>query len=146
MLRVNNHQPCPACGRYLNRGLTVDVAIFRCSRLLLIKRGVDPGKGLWALPGGHVEWDQTVEDAVRQEVKDETGLTVTGMNLVAVFSRPDRAPRQKIALAYVAAAEGEPRPGDDASEAVFFPLEKLPDKIAFDHRRIIGVCRKKTGC
>lgn len=139
-MRIPSHQPCSVCGRYLNRGLTVDVAIFRADQILLVKRGVEPGKGLWALPGGHVEWGQTAEEAVRQEVKEETGLEVVTMKLVAVFSRPDREPSQKITLAYRAEATGESRPGDDALQALFYPLDELPAEIAFDHREIIAAC------
>jgi 8-oxo-dGTP diphosphatase len=132
---------CPACGRYANRGITIDALVKRGSEILLIKRGREPFKDFWALPGGYVDWDETVEDAVRREVKEEIGVTVTSLELIGVYSRPDRHPEQAVAVAYRVEIEGEVQAGDDAVEFRWFPLDALPE-LAFDHAEIIGDAEK----
>jgi 8-oxo-dGTP diphosphatase len=62
---LSRDKPCPNCGRYACRAITVDAIIASQAGILLIKRGNEPYKGYWALPGGHVDWDETVEDAGR---------------------------------------------------------------------------------
>lgn len=128
---------CLACGLYKTRGVTIDALIIRNTRILLIKRKLDPYKNLWALPGGHLDFDETIEDAVRREVKEETGLVTTTLKLLGVFSQPQRHPGQFIAVAFVVETTGEPIAGDDAGECNFFPLTALPKPLAFDHTEMI---------
>jgi 8-oxo-dGTP diphosphatase len=108
----------------------------RGDTILLGKRGADPFRGFWALPGGYVERDESVEEAVAREVKEETGLEVTGVKLSGVYSKPDRHPKQAVVIVYAVEAEGEARSGDDLQQVRFCPLDELPD-LAFDHRTII---------
>lgn len=136
MDNLPNNKPCPHCGRYNNRAITIDALIIKNDSILLIKRALEPFKGYWALPGGHLEWDQTAEDAVRKEVKEETGLEVVSMQFLRVYTNPGRDPRQKITLAYQVTAIGDPVAGDDAKEYKWFELKNLPD-LGFDHRQII---------
>jgi 8-oxo-dGTP diphosphatase len=135
---------CPHCGRYNNRGLTIDAVIVRDSRILLGKRGgADaPFKGYWALPGGYVEWGESTETALAREVREETGLTVTGQAVIGVYSDPHRTTSQAVTVGYAAQTTGEPTAGDDLAEVEWFPLDKLPSELAFDHADIIADYRK----
>jgi len=141
-MQLKNNEPCPSCGRYANRGLTIDAVIVRDDKVLLIKRGSEPFAGFWALPGGYVDWDETVEDAVKREVMEETGLTVTSLELIGVYSNPDRHPKQCISMAYAAQTTGDVKVGDDAMDFQWASIESLPE-LAFDHKEIIEKYLKK---
>ena|SRR6185369_10896059 len=136
-MELKNNEPCPNCGRFANRGVTIDAVIARDGKILLIKRGVEPFKGFWALPGGYVEWDETVEDAVKREVLEETGLTVKSLKLIGVYSNPRRHPRQCIDVAYAAEIEGEVVAGDDATEFKWESIKNISE-LAFDHGKIVN--------
>lgn len=139
MADLNLDEPCPHCGRYSNRGVSIDAVIIRDGQVLLIQRGVEPNKGFWGTPGGYVEWNESSEDAVRREVREETGLKVTNTRLVGVYSSPDRHPKQVINILYITGVEDdEPTAGDDAQAIRWFPLDFLPDELAFDHRQNIS--------
>lgn len=133
-------QPCN-CGYWVNRGISIDAVIINeKEKLLLIKRKADPFRGFWALVGGYVDWDEKVEDAVLREVKEEVGLKVKDLNLIGVYSDPNRHPQQVVNLAYKVVVKGKVRVGDDALEAKYFSLSELPKELAFDHRKIIRDC------
>jgi 8-oxo-dGTP diphosphatase len=136
-IQLPNNKPCPHCGRYDNRPNSVDALIIKDDSILLIKRGMDPSKGLWATPGGHVDWDETVEQSVIREVKEEAGLDVTELKLLGVYSNPSRHPKQVIASAFICKVTGIVKAGDDAVDAQWFPLHKLPKPLAFDHGKMI---------
>jgi 8-oxo-dGTP diphosphatase len=121
-----------------NRGLSVDGVILRGKKILLIKRGNDPFKGHWALPGGYVDWNETTEEAVAREVLEETGLKVISAKLTGIYSSPSRHPQQVITIGYLVETSGEPKAGDDALEFNWFSLGELPSGLAFDHNKIIG--------
>jgi ADP-ribose pyrophosphatase YjhB (NUDIX family) len=132
-------EPCPHCGRYLNRACSVDALFVKDSQILLVLRGVEPYKGYWAIPGGHVDFDETFEEAALRELKEETGLIGSQTSLLGVFSNPKRHPKQTAAVAYIVKnAVGEPKGNGDAKEAKFFPLNELPTNLAFDHSEIIN--------
>ena len=139
--------PCPTCGNYHHRGISVDAIIIKNDAILLIKRGKEPYKNLWALPGGHLDWNETLEDAVIREVKEETGLTVTSCKFFKIYSKPVRHPKQLVAVVYYTEVGGAPLAGDDAEDLQFFPLHALPEKLAFDHQQIIDdyLCNLKLG-
>lgn len=88
MNQLSKNEPCPHCGRFANRGVSIDAVILKNEEVLLIKRGVEPNKGFWGTPGGYVEWDESAEDAATREVKEETGLNVQNLKLVGVKSSP----------------------------------------------------------
>jgi ADP-ribose pyrophosphatase YjhB (NUDIX family) len=132
-----NTEKCPDCNRHINRGTSVDAVIINGNKILLIKRGGDPFKGYWALPGGYVDWNESTEDAIAREVHEEVGLKVTDVHLIGVYSSPDRHPKQVINIAYSVSTEGNPRAGDDALACQWFPLSELPGEMAFDHLKII---------
>lgn len=138
MNNLPNDQKCPHCGRYKNRRLAIDALIVHDNKILLVKRAEEPFKDYWSNPGGGVDWGQTAEDAVRAEVKEETGLTVTSMRFLQIYTIPERDPHQVITLAYEVQAEGEVKAGSDAKDAQWFDLDNLPKPLAFDHEIIIN--------
>lgn len=135
---LKNNEKCPFCGRYNNRALAIDAIIVKDRSILLIKRKSEPFKDYWALPGGHVDWNEKVEDAVIREVKEETGLKVSFLKLFGIYSSPKRSPSQNIASVYKTYVEGIPKAGSDAGEAIYFSFNKIPIKLAFDHKEIIN--------
>ena len=143
MHELRHNEPCPHCGRFDNRGVSIDAVIIRDGKVLLIKRGLEPNKGFWATPGGYVEWDESAEQTVQREVKEETGLTTRSVRLVGVYSAPGRHPKQVINLLYVVdVEEGEPLAGDDAEGIRWFALDNLPEQLALDHKQNIADAQK----
>ena len=107
--------------------------------VLLIRRGNEPYKGCWALPGGFMDMEETLEQCALRELKEETGLTPTGdITELKSFSTVDRDPRGRtITVAFLTEMPlTEAKGGDDAAEARWFPLDELPP-LAFDHDEII---------
>ena len=124
--------------KYKFQKLTVDGLIVKNDKILLVKRKNEPFKGNWALPGGFVEYGEKVEDAVIREIIEETGFKTKIKKLIGVYSDPKRDPRgHTITVAYLLEiTDGKLEFGDDASDAKFFNLKKLP-KLSFDHNLII---------
>ena len=122
--------------------LTADCVVVRGGDVLLIRRGNEPFKGCWALPGGFMEMDETLERCAMRELCEETGIGVAeeALRLVGVFSAPGRDPRGRtVTAAYaVRVPDGtEAHAGDDAAETRWWPLNELPP-LAFDHAEIIA--------
>jgi ADP-ribose pyrophosphatase YjhB (NUDIX family) len=116
---------------------TVDLIIESGDGIILIKRK-NPPDG-WALPGGFVEYGESIESASIREAREETGLDVELARQFHTYSAPERDPRHHtITTVFVARAHGRPLAGDDAKEIGIFRRENLPDQIAFDHRDIIN--------
>ncbi|MBI5679558.1 MAG: NUDIX hydrolase [Methanobacterium sp.] len=121
--------------------LTVDAVVLSENELIvLIKRKNNPYKDFWALPGGFVEYGETVESAAVREVKEETGLDVDLNGIVGVYSDYDRDPRgHTVTVCYIAMESGGKLKADtDASDVQYFHKnEVLRLKLAFDHEIII---------
>ena len=116
---------------------TVDIIIEVEGGIVLIERK-NPPHG-WAIPGGFVDYGETVETAAVREAKEETGLDVRLTGLLGVYSDPSRDPRHHtISTVFVASATGRPVADDDAADAGVFTEDTLPDDIAFDHREILA--------
>lgn len=115
----------------------VDIVIPLEDGVVLIRRGAEPYKGMWALPGGFVEIGETVENAAVREAKEETNLDVGLRSLIGVYSEPDRDPRgHNVSVAFLADVEGgEPEAATDADEVAV--LDPSNVELAFDHRQII---------
>jgi 8-oxo-dGTP diphosphatase len=110
--------------------------------VLLIERRHPPSG--WALPGGFVEYGESVEAAVARELREETGLAAESLRQFHVYSHPARDPRgHTVSVVFVVGTAGEPLGGDDARRARFFPWDALPP-LAFDHARILADYRKST--
>lgn len=116
--------------------LTVDAIVEVEGGIVLIKRR-NPPHG-WALPGGFVDYGESVEEAITREVKEETGLDIRLIRQFHAYSDPKRDPRQHtVSIVFIATASGRPRAGDDAMEAGIFTRDSLPKDIVFDHRQIL---------
>lgn len=131
---------CPACGQAIpahrNPVPTVDIIITLGTGIVLVKRKNPPLA--WALPGGFVDYGESLEQAAVREAYEETGLHVQLGRQFHTYSEPDRDPRQHtISTVFLATAEGVPVAGDDAGEVAIFNEESLP-RLAFDHSRILG--------
>ncbi len=141
---MNKEVTCPQCGAgitlYKNPLPTVDALIYAPDRgLVLIKRRFDPPG--WALPGGFVEYGESVENAVLREAREETSLNLQLIALLGVYSEPARDPRRHtISTVFIASALNpeELSAGDDAGEAAFFSFSDLPQPLAFDHAAIVA--------
>jgi len=135
--------------------LTCDTVVFAgppsARKVLLVRRGADPFRGCWALPGGFVDEGERPEDAARRELVEETGLMWEGgMVPVGAFGDPGRDPRGWTVSAVFLADVGFETPlvvgGDDASEARWCFADDLPSKMAFDHSEIITTALERLGC
>jgi 8-oxo-dGTP diphosphatase len=121
--------------------LTVDIIIIRKDgSIVLVKRLNPPFQGMWAIPGGFVEYGETVEAAAVREAKEETGLDVELVKIVGVYSDPNRDPRgHTVSICFLAhEVRGELKANTDAKEAKSFRISSLPSKLAFDHAQILA--------
>ena len=136
---------CPRCGAevylYSNPFPTVDVILEVKGEggekgVVLIFRKNEPRA--WALPGGFVDYGETLEQAAVREAREETGLEVESPKQFHSYSDPRRDPRQhNISTVFTGRAKGVPRAGDDAGEVRIFTEENLPRPLAFDHEQIL---------
>ena len=123
--------------------LTADCMVVNpCGEILLIRRGNEPYRGCWALPGGFMEMDETIEHCAVRELHEETGINVgeEQLHLIGIFSRLGRDPRGRTVTAAYRIdlpTNTDAQSGDDAAEARWFPLSELPP-LAFDHAEIIA--------
>ena len=120
--------------------LTTDCVIFDDSgRVLLIRRGNEPFKGTYALPGGFVDIGETVEEACRREVREEAGIEIEGLRLIGVYSDPKRDTRgHTVSAAFMArpVASAMPQAGDDAA-SVEWVADWRGVELAFDHAQVL---------
>ena len=133
-------RPCSTCGQAIpahrNPTPTVDIIIVLDGGIVLVKRKNPPCA--WALPGGFVDYGESLEQAAVREVLEETGLAIQLGRQFHTYSAPDRDPRQHtVSTVFLATADGTPVAGDDAGEVAIFQEKSLPP-LAFDHSRILG--------
>lgn len=131
---------CPTCGtvlqRYRNPFPTVDIIIEVPGGIILIERRNLPHG--WALPGGFVDYGETLEQAAVREAYEETTLEVTGLQLLGCYSDPARDSRMHtISTVFIAKGHGVPHAADDAVNLKVFPLDQLPEPLCFDHAAIL---------
>ena len=130
-------EKCPHCGHRYLRNIAVDAVAVRDGKVVLIKRGNEPQRGFWALPGGLLDWDESAEEAVVRELEEETSLKGKLGKFVGVYSDPGRDTFQRVTIVYeVLVSEEALRASDDALDAKWFSFDKLP-RLAADHNRII---------
>lgn len=136
------------CYKYPHPAVSADCIVFNREEnklsVLLIKRKNEPFQGCWAFPGGFINIDESAEDAAIRELKEETGLEVSGIEQLKAYSRPDRDPRERvITIAFIAESQRKDvEGGDDAKEARWFDISNLPP-LAFDHEQILKDALKK---
>jgi len=132
--------------KYPRPSVTTDCIIFGFDvnelKVLLIERGLEPFKGMWAFPGGFLDMDESAEEGAKRELQEETNLEGVFIEQLYTFSSVDRDPRGRvITIAYFALiklADYQVKAGDDAKKAQWFSISDLP-KLAFDHRRVFEV-------
>ena len=128
--------------RWPRASVTADAVLFAerdgQTYVLLIQRGNEPYKGYWAFPGGFLNMDETVARCAERELEEETGIVLTGMQLVGIYSDVERDPRGRVITAAYAAMTTMPEAtaSDDAAAAQWWPLNELPP-LAFDHDKIL---------
>jgi len=131
--------------KYPRPALTVDCVVFGFGegelKILLIERGLEPFKGRWALPGGFVRVDETLDDAARRELAEEAGLKGIFLEQLYTFGAIRRDPRERVvSVAYYALvklADVETKAATDAADARWFPVSRIPG-LAFDHADILA--------
>jgi ADP-ribose pyrophosphatase YjhB (NUDIX family) len=150
---MKDHLVCPNCGkvveRYRNPFPTVDIIIEIDSShtkgppagsgpsIVLIRRK-NPPSG-WAIPGGFVDYGESLESAARREAVEETSLEVELLYQLGAYSDPSRDPRHHtISVVFVGRSTGTPKAADDAAEIGIFDQTSLPDPLAFDHKKILS--------
>ncbi|HVI03184.1 MAG TPA: NUDIX domain-containing protein [Enhygromyxa sp.] len=130
--------------------LTVDCVVFGLDEdeleVMLIRRGLEPYAGRWALPGGFVHLDETLDEAARRELEEETGLRKVYLEQLYTFGAVDRDPRERVVTvayyALVKLSDHKIRAATDATDAAWFSLSDLPD-LAFDHAHILEVALER---
>lgn len=137
--------------KYPRPAVSVDIAIFMPQddefKVLLIQRAQEPYKGLYALPGGFVEIQESLEEAALRELKEETRLVIPQLTQIHTFSAPDRDPRGRVISTCFGAILSKtthqtPQAGSDAADFAWFNIENLPH-LAFDHDLIIQTAIEK---
>jgi ADP-ribose pyrophosphatase YjhB (NUDIX family) len=119
-----------------NPVVTVDAIIEMNGGVILIKRK-NPPPG-WAIPGGFVDYGETLEEAVVREMKEETCLDINLVRQFHTYSDPGRDPRHHtVSTIFIATSSGSPEAADDAKDIGIFTKDSLPEDIAFDHRQIL---------
>lgn len=134
--------------KYPRPAVTADCVVFAQVKdqvkVLLIERKDEPCKGMWAIPGGFMNMDETTEEAALRELKEETGIELAKIEQIGAFSKVDRDPRGRvITVAYyvIIDHEAEAVGQDDAKQAKWFPLNNLPT-LAFDHAEILEAAKQ----
>lgn len=132
---------CPSCGatvkQYRNPFPTVDIIIELEGKIVLIKRK-NPPHG-WALPGGFVDYGESLEQAALREAREETGLELHNLQLLGCYSDPARDSRMHtISTVFYGQATGTPQAADDAADLALFDPYSLTAPLCFDHARIVS--------
>ncbi len=135
---------------YPRPALTVDGVVFGMDegdlKVLLIKRGVEPFAGKWALPGGFVRMDEALDDAARRELEEEAGIRPSHLEQLYTFGEPGRDPRGRVVtvayFALVKLSDHRVHASTDAREAAWFSVWDTP-KLAFDHADILGTALQR---
>ena len=136
--------------KYARPAVTADCVVFGLDdegvKILLIQRGGEPFKGQWALPGGFAVVGESLEDAARRELEEETGLKDVCLEQLRTFSNPERDPREHVVtVAYYAVvnlSEHTVEAASDASHAAWFGVDDVP-QLAFDHAEILKVAHER---
>lgn len=138
------------CYKYPHPAVTADCIVFGFDgqrlRLLLVERGGEPYKGYWALPGGFMKIDESIEQCALRELREETNISDIYLEQFHVYSNPARDPRERVmTVAFIALVRPETyrvTAGDDAANVHWFDADALP-VLAFDHRDIIKDARER---
>jgi len=134
---------------YPRPAVTADIIILKGNNVqqfvLLIERKHPPFEGMWALPGGFLEMDETLEEAALRELQEETGITGVDLKQFHTFSKVNRDPRHRtITTVFIGFTDNNVKAvaGDDAAKVKWFPTNELPP-MAFDHREVMLMVEQK---
>ena len=133
---------------YPHPAVATDCVVFgfdgRELKVLLIERGIEPFKGMWAFPGGFMRMDESAEECALRELKEETGLQIKNVKQLGAFSAVNRDPRERIVSIafYSLAKHADVRGGDDAAKARWWTIDDVP-QLAFDHDYILRQAMKR---
>ncbi len=135
---------------YARAALTVDCVVFGLDeedlKILLIQRDIEPFEGRWALPGGFVRLDETLEESAKRELEEETGIKKVFLEQLYTFSELERDPRERvISVAYYALVQlsnHRVKAATDARDAAWFPVNSIPS-LAFDHEKILSLAHER---
>ena len=135
---------------YQKPSVTVDIIVFTINnndlKILLIKRGLDPFKNIWAIPGGFARIDESLELAAKRELEEETGVKEVYLEQLYTFGDVNRDPRGRvITVSYMALVKSDEihlNAQTDAADAKWFSISKIP-KLAFDHNKILEYALKR---
>lgn len=130
---------CPCCKRFNARLVSCGAVVMEKGKVLLVKRGIEPDKGYWVMPGGYLEWDETVEEAALRELREETGFEGKVVGLLGVRSDLGAGnDRQNVDLFFeVERTGGREKLSRETVELGWFDESSLPSKIAFGQRELI---------
>jgi len=133
---------CPRCGEvlrlYRNPRLTVDIIIEVTGKGIILIERKNPPFG-WAIPGGFVDYGESLEAAAIREAREETGMELVNLRQFHAYSDPERDPRgHTVSVVFTAIGKGFPVAADDAKNLQIFPLDRLPEHLAFDHAAILA--------
>ena len=135
------------CYKYPHPAVTTDCVIFGFDgvsiKVLLVERGIEPYKGMWAFPGGFMKMDKTAEECARRELEEETGLKSASVEQFHTFTSVNRDPRERVITVahYALVRLSEVKGGDDAASAKWFSHDEIPS-LAFDHDHILRLALK----
>ena len=137
---------------YPRPAVTADIIIFKIIKnltsVLLIERKHPPFEGMWALPGGFLDMDETLEEAALRELQEETAITGVELKQFHTFSKVNRDPRHRtittVFIGYINDITIEPEAGDDAANVQWFSLDSLPP-MAFDHEEVLEMVKANPG-
>ena len=139
---------CENCGFifYMNPVPAVAAILMNNGQIVLVKRKYEPRKGMWSLPAGFMEFGETAEQTAVRESKEETNLDIKLTDLFGVFPGFDDPRVHVVIIVYRSEIiNGQIKPGDDAEEVKFFPLDELPKDIAFTaHQKILELLRNEV--
>jgi len=146
---VAKSDPAIYCYEYPRPAVTVDIVLLHRSTegidVLLIKRAREPFKGLWAIPGGFVDVNESLEDAAARELMEETGIKQISLRQIGAFGDPGRDPRgHTVSIVFMALLEKplEVCAADDAAEALWHSALQPPE-LAFDHQKILEIALQR---
>lgn len=140
--KIPQGQLCETCARFNNRHITCCVVTLHQGKVLLVLRDQEPMRRYWGLPGGYLDWDETVEECAKRELLEETGLTAEVVKFFRISSDPERDPdgRQNVECVYIAShVSGEMQAEEgEVAQLQWFDLDTLPNNIAFDHKQVLA--------
>lgn len=148
--KIAKGEYCGSCGRFNARPCAANAVVLDGDKVLLVQRGQEPDKGFWDIPGGYLDWDETLEQCAARELKEETSLVVNPNNfrLFTIFSDPDNKAQNQVVDMYFVATEfsGDLEiDGIEVTAARWFSLKDLPHTVAFDHMVMFHKLRTELG-